>query len=202
MPDQGHALGQRLIGADHPVKPPQVIVAVAVALGQRHRRGGALQDGAALRARQRLHGAGHAHGRQLGGLAGLRAEAGAPQQPVGLLGAERPRILRHGAGVRRRRRRRGRRRDRLDRLGAAHPDAQAVLDPQLRMAVAPAPGLGIPVPAVLGQQPVPAAFLVLVPALLRVMNLGRLGLGLGRLPEQGHRRTLGARRGRDPPLAP
>ena len=93
VPDECHALDERLVRAHHPVEPPQVVVApgvlrgerVAVAVGRR-------QAGERRRARgprQRRDRAVQPHGRQRLGVPGRRPEPGSPQQPLRLADAER-----------------------------------------------------------------------------------------------------------------
>ena len=77
--DERHPLDQRLVGADHPVEPPEVVVApdvgggerVAVFVGRRR----AAEDGGAARPGQRLDRADQAQRGELRRLAGAGAEA-------------------------------------------------------------------------------------------------------------------------------
>ena len=86
-------LDQLVARADHAVEPEQEVVAPLVVGRERvvavHRRR-AVHRRAAGRAGERQHGLLEAELGELGGLARARAEAGAPQQALGLRGAERP----------------------------------------------------------------------------------------------------------------
>ena len=93
VPDQCHALDHRVVGADHPVEPPQLVVAVGV---ERREREpvlvdglGALQPVLALRPGEPVHRALEVEPpRELRGLTGAGPESGAPEQPRGLALAE------------------------------------------------------------------------------------------------------------------
>jgi hypothetical protein len=101
VPDQRHPLDQRRLGAHHPVQPPAVVVAPGVARRERAplivvgRRAG--QPGG-RRPRERRDGAVEPDLGEALGLAGPRPEAGAPEQPVGLLDAERAAICGDAGG--------------------------------------------------------------------------------------------------------
>ena len=92
VPDQRHPLDERLIGADHPIEPPEQVVPPGVARRQRQSvvvvRCGSVQPRLALRAGQRQHRPAQSLAAQLRRFARGRAEAGAPEQALGLLGAE------------------------------------------------------------------------------------------------------------------
>ena len=92
MPGQRHPLDQRLIGADHPVEPPEQIVAPRIGGRQGQAviamRLRALETRLAVRAGQRVNGPAQALARELRRLAGRRPEAGTPKQALGLLGTE------------------------------------------------------------------------------------------------------------------
>ena len=124
VPDERHALDERLARADHPVEEPEVVVAVAVerldrddrvrvelvCLVDRRRAGEGRHP---LRPGERRHGPVQPHRGQQLGVARRRAEARSPEQALCLTDAE-------GAGVDRNRRaelegRCGRRRRRRDR---------------------------------------------------------------------------------------
>ena len=104
VPDQRHALDQRLVAADHAVQPPEVVVAVEV-VGLQRAAVAVLRRGAdERRLADRMDELGdrgvQAHRRDARHVAGLGAEARAPQQALGLAG---------GHGDRRRRGPRARR---------------------------------------------------------------------------------------------
>ncbi len=93
VPDERHALDERARRAHHPVQPPCVVVAPGVVRRQRtsllvgRRRTDELLG---ARTRQRLHGSVEAARRERLRLALPRAEAGTPEQPLSLSGAELP----------------------------------------------------------------------------------------------------------------
>jgi hypothetical protein len=94
--DERHPLDQRLVGADHAIQPPEVVVTpdvgggdrVAVFFGRRRAR----EDGAAARPGQRLDRGDQADRGERGGLAGGGAEARAGQQAGRLGDAEGARV--------------------------------------------------------------------------------------------------------------
>ncbi len=117
MPDEGHALDELLVGADHPIKPPAVIVTPRV--GGRERmtfivnRLRTTQLGLTGGTRQPKHELAHRLPRQRLGLTGGGAEARPPEQPMHVR-----RRCELGKCGRRHVRRRGRRgRDRQGRSG-------------------------------------------------------------------------------------
>ena len=109
VPDVGHPLHQRLIGADHAVQPPAVVVTPVVGRLQRFPffvvRFGPVQDGGPRRPREAEDDLLQGLTDERLGLARRRPEAGPPQQPPGPGEGER---------VFDDRRRRGRRRRRVD----------------------------------------------------------------------------------------
>ncbi len=127
--DERHALRELVARADHPVEPGEVVVAPRARRVERLGdaagdvgRLGARERRRAGRAQQRRHRAVEPEGGEPGAVARARAEAGAPQEALGLAGAERAGVDRSvvalGAGDRQRRqalrlRGRGRRRGRL-----------------------------------------------------------------------------------------
>ena len=142
VPHERHALHERLVGAHHAVEPPEVVVTpqvsrrerVAVLVGRR-RTG---ERGRAGRAGKGRDGAVQAHGCERLGVTGRRAEAGAPEQTLGLAHAEAAGVDRNRAReaeLRRRigRRRGGRRWHRLER----HLALRALLLPHARAGMAP-----------------------------------------------------------------
>jgi hypothetical protein len=92
VPDERHALVQRLRRPDHAVEPPQLVVAPAV----EGREGAAVAvvrpralQPVAAGPRERVHGTLEPEPGQPLGLAAARAEAGAPEEALGLRLAER-----------------------------------------------------------------------------------------------------------------
>ena len=124
VPDERHPLHERLARAHHPVEPPQVVVSVGVRRGQRVAvavgRLGAGERRLADRPGECSDRAVQPQRREQLGVSGRGAEAGAPQEPLGLADAERAGVDgdRAGEPEQGRGRRRGRRRDRLE-LGLA-----------------------------------------------------------------------------------
>ena len=100
MPDERHPLDELLVGADHAVEPPAVVLApgvggcerVAFVVGRRR----AVQRRRAGRARERLHDRFERLAGERLGLPGRRAEARAPEQPPCL--RERDRRRRRAGG--------------------------------------------------------------------------------------------------------
>jgi hypothetical protein len=100
VPDQGHTLGQRPVGAHHAVEPPDVVVAPGVA--GRERAAVAVvrlraDEPLATGVGQRVDGSVEALLRKPLGFALTRPEAGAPQQPFGLLRPKRPLVDRYAS---------------------------------------------------------------------------------------------------------
>ena len=99
MPHERHALGEWAARADHPVEPPELVVAPGVVRGEpvavvvvRPRAVEPLAAGV----RQLVDGALESELRELLGLTLARAETGTPKEPLGLRLAEAPSV--HGDG--------------------------------------------------------------------------------------------------------
>ena len=99
VPDEGHPLDQRPVRPDHPVEPPELIVAPGVVRGERvsvvvvrPRAPEAL----VARVRQLVDRALETELRELLGFTLPRAEAGPPKEPFGLRFAELPSVHRDG----------------------------------------------------------------------------------------------------------
>ena len=103
--DQGHPLDQGVVGADHPVEPPEVVVAPGVGGGDRvavavdRRR--PVEHGRALGAGQRVDRGLHPLLRQRLRLTGPRPEPGPVEQPGRLEAAEWPAVDLEPGGRRR-----------------------------------------------------------------------------------------------------
>jgi hypothetical protein len=90
VPDERHALHERPVGADHPVEPPEMVVAPLLGRPERLAVDPRARTAQALRRRpdQRQDRASQALARQGVGLPWARAEARTPEQALGLGAAE------------------------------------------------------------------------------------------------------------------
>jgi len=133
VPDERHSLDQRLVGADHAIEEPEVVVAVEVSGGDRVP---VLVGRLGTRERRRTRGTGQgghsrvkAHRRERLRVTRRRAEARAPEQPLRLADAELAGVDGDRALELELRGRRGRRR--RDRLNRDEPARAPTLLPLL-----------------------------------------------------------------------
>ena len=167
VPDERHPLDEPLVGSDHPIKPPAVVLAPGVGRVERLAfvvgRRGAVQRGRAAQPRHRMDNLFKRLAGEGFGLPGRRPEAGAPQQPLRL--GQRDRAAHRGrwragrrwwAGRNRRRRRSTRQAGGERVVGAVLRVALAVLAALVKGALVTLVRLAVSVPALLRQLPVAA----------------------------------------------